>query len=120
MSGPAARIMIATPTYTGQLYAEYVKSLTAAWVYCLYHQVELELNVADGYSLVQFARNRLAQDLRPKLHAHPLARRRSRLRPARDHAAARARQGRRGRRVSCQVVSALVPGSRWNRTIRRL
>lgn len=62
MSGPAARVLIATPTYTGQLYAEYVKSLTAAWVYCLYHKVELELNVADGYSLVQFARNRLAQD----------------------------------------------------------
>ena len=56
------RVMIATPTYTGELVADYVRSLLAAQLYCAFHKVELELNIADRYSLIQFARNRLTAD----------------------------------------------------------
>jgi hypothetical protein len=56
------RVMVATPTYTGQVFAEYVRSLNAAMLYSYTKGVELHLAIADGYSLIQFARNRLAQD----------------------------------------------------------
>src|SRR5690606_22115095 len=36
-SGPRARIMVATPTYTGELTHRYVDSLMAATVFGLYH-----------------------------------------------------------------------------------
>lgn len=54
--------MIATPTYTGELHHRYVHSLMAAMVYCLYHKVELELNVVSGASLIQYARNQLLRE----------------------------------------------------------
>lgn len=54
--------MIATPTYTGEMHHTYVSSLMAAMVYCLYHKVELELNVVAGASLIQYARNQLVRE----------------------------------------------------------
>src|SRR5690606_33321512 len=61
-SGPRARIMVATPTYTGELTHRYVDSLMAATVYCLYHKVELELRIVAGASLIQYARNQLVRE----------------------------------------------------------
>lgn len=54
-----ARIMVGTPTYTGEVHARFCESLMQAFVYCLYHKVELELVVASRFSLVQYARNYL-------------------------------------------------------------
>src|SRR5690606_34538893 len=49
-------------TYTGEMHHTYVSSLMAAMVYCLYHKVELELNVVAGASLIQYARNQLVRE----------------------------------------------------------
>lgn len=57
-----ARVMVATPTYTGEIVAEFVRCIMAATVHCLVNRVQLELVIADRYSLIQFARNRLATD----------------------------------------------------------
>lgn len=54
-----ARIMIGTPTYTGEVHARFCESLMQAFVWCLYHKVELELVVASRFSLIQYARNYL-------------------------------------------------------------
>lgn len=70
-SGPRARIMVATPTYTGELHHRYVSSLMAATVYCLYHKVELELNIVAGSSLIQYARNQLVREfLQDETYTH--------------------------------------------------
>lgn len=62
MSGaPRARVMVAVPTYTCEVHYRLLESLTAAWVYCLMHGIELELRVAARFSLVQYARNYLVQ-----------------------------------------------------------
>lgn len=57
-----ARICIAIPTYTCETHVRLLESLTAAWVYCLVHGVELELRTAARFSLVQYARNYLVQE----------------------------------------------------------
>lgn len=56
-----ARICVAIPAYTCEVHVRLLESLTAAWMYCLYHGVELELKVAARFSLVQYARNYLVQ-----------------------------------------------------------
>ncbi len=61
-SGPRARIMVATPTYTGDLVHKYVESYTSAAIYCLFHKVELELKIVSGASLIQYARNQLIRE----------------------------------------------------------
>lgn len=61
-SAPRTRIMVATPTYTGELVHKYVESYTAAAIYCLFHKVELELKVVSGASLIQYARNQLIRE----------------------------------------------------------
>lgn len=64
-SEPAAhrtRVMVATPTYSGELHHRYVESYTAASIYCLFHKVELELKIVSGASLIQYARNQLIRE----------------------------------------------------------
>lgn len=61
-AGPVARIMVATPTYSGELHHRYVESFTAALVHCLYHRVELEVRFVAGASLIQYARNQLVRE----------------------------------------------------------
>lgn len=60
---PAARIMIATPAYDSTLHWRCVESLMIATVVCLGVRpvVELELAIEAQMTLVQFARNCLAQ-----------------------------------------------------------
>lgn len=60
-AGPAARIMIATPTYDCTMHWRYVESLMSAMLLCAVNGVELELEIAARFSLVQYARNHLAQ-----------------------------------------------------------
>lgn len=59
---PNATVMIGTPTYTGEVVADYVRSILHAQMLCASHRIQIALNVADRYSLVQYARNRIAQD----------------------------------------------------------
>lgn len=56
-----ARILVATPSYSGEVHYRYVESLTAAWVYCLAHNVELEVRFATG-ALIQYSRNQLLRE----------------------------------------------------------
>lgn len=53
--------MVATPTYDQTTHYRYTESLSKAWVHCAYHGVALELEIAAGFTLVQYARNYLAQ-----------------------------------------------------------
>lgn len=60
--GPRARVMVATPTYTGELVVPYVESYAASLLFCLVNKVELELRVVKGASLIQYARNQLIRE----------------------------------------------------------
>lgn len=61
MKTPHAKIMVAMPVYTGTVDWRTLESFFAAIPYTLYHGIELYLEVAAGYSLVQYARNELAR-----------------------------------------------------------
>lgn len=60
-AGPVARIMIATPTYDATVHWRYAESLMTAVLLCAQHGVELELEMAARFTLIQYARNYLAQ-----------------------------------------------------------
>lgn len=60
-AGPAARVFVATPSYDCTTHWRYTESMTAAFVYAAYHRVELELNLAARFTLIQYARNYLVQ-----------------------------------------------------------
>lgn len=51
------RIMAATPTYTGQVVVPFLQSYVNTWAYLAVNGVQMELCVANHFTLVQFARN---------------------------------------------------------------
>ena len=53
----AARVMVATPTYTGDVVHECAMSMQIATVHCLMRGVALDWVFAAGCSLVQLARD---------------------------------------------------------------
>lgn len=55
-----ARILVATPAYSGETNYRYTESLFAATLYCAYHKVQLELKIAARFTLLEYARAYLA------------------------------------------------------------
>lgn len=53
------RIMAACPTYTGQVVVPFLQSYVASWAHLATNGVQMELVVANHFTLVQFARNYL-------------------------------------------------------------
>ena len=51
------KIMVATPTYTGQVCIPYLNSYVSTWAHLAVNGVQMELAVANHFTLVQFARN---------------------------------------------------------------
>jgi hypothetical protein len=51
------RIMAATPTYTGQVCVPFLQSFVASWGHLMVNGVEMELTVANHFTIIQFARN---------------------------------------------------------------
>ena len=54
------RIMAATPTYTGQVCVPFVNSYICTWALLANRGVQMELEMASHFSLVQYARNYIA------------------------------------------------------------
>jgi hypothetical protein len=57
VAAPRARVMVATPTYTGAVAHECAQSMTIAAVHCATKGIILEWVFAAGFSLVQNGRN---------------------------------------------------------------
>lgn len=57
-----ARIMVATPTYTGDTVCEHTQAIQLATMHCLTKGVVLDVVHAPGFSLVQYARNWLTAE----------------------------------------------------------
>lgn len=53
------KIMAATPTYTGQVCIPFLNSYVLTWAHLAVNGVQMELAVANHFTLVQFARNYL-------------------------------------------------------------
>lgn len=56
---PKANVFIATPTYTGDVCADYSTCLCLAAMHCILRDIWLQPQVAPGFSLVEYARNYL-------------------------------------------------------------
>lgn len=62
MNGPRAVVFVATPCYDGTVDHRFTTGLLEAQRYCAKYGVIFQWRVESGHSLIQFARNRLAQD----------------------------------------------------------
>lgn len=58
---PVAKVMAAIPSYTGHVEFEFVESFVATWAFAAVSGVEITMQMAPGFSLVQYARNWLTQ-----------------------------------------------------------
>lgn len=56
---PKANVFIATPTYTGDVCADYATCLCLAGMHCILRDIWLQPHTAPGFSLVEYARNYL-------------------------------------------------------------
>lgn len=54
------RVLICTPAYSGEVNYRYTESVMAATVYCLFHQIQVELKIAARMTLLEYARAYLA------------------------------------------------------------
>jgi hypothetical protein len=57
-----AKVMVATPTYTGDVVSDYALCLCFAGIHCLQRRILLDPRFAPGFSLVEYGRNWLVAE----------------------------------------------------------
>jgi hypothetical protein len=62
MAQPTAHIVVATPTFTGDVCCDYAGSLAMAAAYCAMRNIWIDPRFAPGFSLVEYARNWLVAE----------------------------------------------------------